>query len=313
MNKNNFKGKDFLTLLDYSTEEITYLLELAKELKAKQKAGKTYRPLEGKVLGMIFEKSSTRTRVSFETGIYQLGGTGLFLSTNDIQLGRGETISDTAKVLSGYLDGIMIRTYEQADVEELAEYSTIPIINGLTDDFHPCQVLADLQTIEEVKGKLAGLKLAFIGDGNNMANSLMIGAAKMGIDFSIASPNAYLPQAYIVEKAKEIAKETEAKIELTTDPVVAVKDADVIYTDVWASMGQEEEQEKRLQEFADYQINQQLLEHAKSDYTFMHCLPAHRGEEVTAEIIDGDHSVVFQEAENRLHAQKALMVALMAD
>ncbi|HHU20506.1 MAG TPA: ornithine carbamoyltransferase [Bacilli bacterium] len=313
MNKNNFKGKDFLTLLDYSTEEITYLLDLAKELKARQKVGKIYRPLEGKVLGMIFEKSSTRTRVSFETGIYQLGGTGLFLSTNDIQLGRGETISDTAKVLSGYLDGIMIRTYEQADVEELAEHSTIPIINGLTDDFHPCQVLADLQTIEEVKGKLAGLKLAFIGDGNNMANSLMIGAAKMGIDFSIASPNAYLPQENIVEKAKAIAKETGAKIELTTDPVVAVKDADVIYTDVWASMGQEEEQEKRLQEFADYQINQQLLEHAKSDYTFMHCLPAHRGEEVTAEIIDGDHSVVFQEAENRLHAQKALMVALMAD
>lgn len=313
MNKNNFKGKDFLTLLDYSTEEITYLLELAKELKAKQKAGKTYQPLQGKVLGMIFEKSSTRTRVSFETGIYQLGGTGLFLSTNDIQLGRGETISDTAKVLSGYLDGIMIRTYEQSDVEELAEYSTIPIINGLTDDYHPCQVLADLQTIEEVKGKLTGLKLAFIGDGNNMANSLMIGAAKMGIDFSVASPKAYLPQASIVEKAKEIAKETGATIELTTDPVVAVKDADVIYTDVWASMGQEEEQEKRLQEFADYQINQQLLVHAKSDYTFMHCLPAHRGEEVTAEIIDGDHSVVFQEAENRLHAQKALMVALMAD
>ncbi|GAA4070584.1 ornithine carbamoyltransferase [Amphibacillus indicireducens] len=313
MHKNNFKGKDFLTLLDYSTEEITYLLDLAKELKAKQKAGKIYRPLEGKVLGMIFEKSSTRTRVSFETGIYQLGGTGLFLSTNDIQLGRGETIADTAKVLSSYLDGIMIRTYRQSDVEELAEHSTIPIINGLTDDFHPCQVLADLQTIEEVKGKLAGLKLAFIGDGNNMANSLMIGAAKMGIDFSIASPNAYLPQENIVEKAKAIAKETGAKIELTTDPLVAVKDADVIYTDVWASMGQEEEQEKRLQEFADYQINQQLLKHAKSDYTFMHCLPAHRGEEVTAEIIDGNHSVVFQEAENRLHAQKALMVALMAD
>lgn len=313
MKKNNFKGKSFLTLLDYSTEEITYLLDLAKELKAKQKAGKTYRPLEGKVLGMIFEKSSTRTRVSFETGIYQLGGIGLFLSTNDIQLGRGETIADTAKVLSSYLDGIMIRTYRQSDVEELAEHSTIPIINGLTDDFHPCQVLADLQTIEEVKGKLAGLKLAFIGDGNNMANSLMIGAAKMGMDFSIASPNAYLPQENIVEKAKEIAKQTGAKIELTTDPIVAVKDADVIYTDVWASMGQEEEQEKRLQEFADYQINQQLLEHAKSDYTFMHCLPAHRGEEVTADIIDGNHSVVFQEAENRLHAQKALMVALMGD
>lgn len=305
--------KDFLTLLDYSTEEITGLLQLAKELKAKQKAGKTYKPLEGKVLGMIFEKSSTRTRVSFETGIYQLGGTGLFLSTNDIQLGRGETISDTAKVLSGYLDGIMIRTYHQSDVEELAEHASIPIINGLTDDYHPCQVLADLQTIEEVKGELAGLKLAFIGDGNNMANSLMIGAAKMGMDFSIASPERYLPQANIVEKAQEIAKETSAKIELTTDPVAAVKDADVIYTDVWASMGQEEEQEKRLKEFANYQINLGLLKHAKEDYTFMHCLPAHRGEEVTAEVIDGEHSVVFQEAENRLHAQKALMVTLMAD
>ena len=306
-------NKDFLTLLDYSTEEITGLLQLAKELKAKQKAGKTYKPLEGKVLGMIFEKSSTRTRVSFETGIYQLGGTGLFLSTNDIQLGRGETISDTAKVLSGYLDGIMIRTYHQSDVEELAEHASIPIINGLTDDYHPCQVLADLQTIEEVKGELAGLKLAFIGDGNNMANSLMIGAAKMGMDFSIASPERYLPQANIVEKAQEIAKETSAKIELTTDPVAAVKDADVIYTDVWASMGQEEEQEKRLKEFANYQINLGLLKHAKEDYTFMHCLPAHRGEEVTAEVIDGEHSVVFQEAENRLHAQKALMVTLMAD
>src|SRR5690625_18238 len=305
--------KEFLTLLDYSTEVITGLLELDKELKAKQKAGKTYKPLEGKVLGMIFEKSSTRTRVSFETGIYQLGGTGLFLSTNDIQLGRGETISDTAKVLSGYLDGIMIRTYHQSDVEELAEHASIPIINGLTDDYHPCQVLADLQTIEEVKGELAGLKLAFIGDGNNMANSLMIGAAKMGMDFSIASPERYLPQANIVEKAQEIAKETSAKIELTTDPVAAVKDADVIYTDVWASMGQEEEQEKRLKEFANYQINLGLLKHAKEDYTFMHWLPAHRGEEVTAEVIDGEHSVVFQEAENRLHAQKALMVTLMAD
>lgn len=313
MNNNKFKGRDFLTLLDYSTEEISYLLQLAKELKAKQKAGKTYQPLLGKVLGMIFEKSSTRTRVSFETGIYQLGGTGLFLSTNDIQLGRGETISDTAKVLSGYLDGIMIRTYHQSDIEELASHATIPIINGLSDDFHPCQVLADLQTIEEVKGTLAGLKLAFVGDGNNMANSLMIGAAKMGMNFSIASPKQYLPQASIVEKAKQIAQDTGSIIKVTTDPVEAVKEADVIYTDVWASMGQEAEQAKRLKEFANYQVNQQLLDHAKSDYIFMHCLPAHRGEEVTADIIDGDHSVVFQEAENRLHAQKALMVALMAD
>lgn len=311
--KEALKGRDFLTLLDYSTDQITYLLELAKDLKAKQKAGKRYHPLEGKVLGLIFEKSSTRTRVSFETGIYQLGGTGLFLSTNDLQLGRGEPISDTAKVLSGYLDGIMIRTFHQHDVESLAENASIPVINGLTDDFHPCQVLADLQTIEEVKGKLSGLKLAFIGDGNNMANSLMIGAAKMGTHFSLASPKDYLPSDDIIEKAKEIAAETGSQIEVTTDPVQAVSDADVIYTDVWASMGQEAEQQKRLKEFAAYQVNTELLKHAKEDYTFMHCLPAHRDEEVTAEVIDGKHSVVFQEAENRLHAQKALMVALMAD
>lgn len=309
----NFKNRDFLTLFDYTTEEIAYLLELAKDLKAKQKAGETYQPLKGKVMGLIFEKSSTRTRVSFEAGIYQLGGTGLFLSTNDIQLGRGETISDTAKVLSGYLDGIMIRTFAQSDVEELAENSTIPVINGLTDDFHPCQVLADLQTIQEVKGELAGLKLTFIGDGNNMAHSLMIGAAKMGMDFSLASPKAYFPDQKIVNKVMEIAKETGSKIEITIDPVEAVAGADVIYTDVWASMGQEAEQKKRLKEFANYQVNQGLLKHAKEDYTFMHCLPAHRGEEVTADVIDGDHSVVFEEAENRLHAQKALMVALMSD
>ncbi|MBU5594714.1 ornithine carbamoyltransferase [Amphibacillus sp. MSJ-3] len=316
MDKNiseELKGKDFLTLLDYSTDQITYLLQLAKELKAKQKSGKLYHPLKGKILGLIFEKSSTRTRVSFETGIYQLGGTGLFLSTNDLQLGRGEPISDTAKVLSSYLDGIMIRTFHQSDVEALAENAAIPVINGLTDDFHPCQVLADLQTIEEVKGKLSGLKLAFIGDGNNMANSLMIGAAKMGIHFSLASPESYLPQTTIIEKAKEIATETGSVIEITTDPIQAVHEADVVYTDVWASMGQESEQKKRLKEFSAYQVNQKLLEHAKSDYTFMHCLPAHRGEEVSTDIIDGHHSVVFQEAENRLHAQKALMVALMTD
>jgi len=307
------KGKDFLTLLDYSTEQIAYLLQLAKDLKVKQKSGRIYQPLQGKVLGLIFEKSSTRTRVSFETGIYQLGGTGLFLSTNDLQLGRGEPISDTAKVLSGYLDGLMIRTFHQSEVEDLAKNASIPVINGLTDDFHPCQVLATLQTIEEVKGKLSGLKLAFIGDGNNMANSLMIGAVKMGLDFSLASPKGYLPPEDLVQKVKVIAKETGSKIELITDPIQAVTDADVIYTDVWASMGQEAEQEKRMKEFSAYQVNQELLQHAKADYTFMHCLPAHRGEEVTAEVIDGDHSVVFQEAENRLHAQKALMVALMSD
>ncbi|WP_182200691.1 ornithine carbamoyltransferase [Paraliobacillus salinarum] len=303
------QGRDFLTLADYQPEEIKYLLDLAKEIKEKKKRGEVYQPLKGKVLGLIFEKSSTRTRVSFESGIYQLGGTGLFLSSNDIQLGRGETISDTAKVLSSYLDGIMIRTFKQSDVEELAENASIPVISGLTDSYHPCQVLADLQTIQEVKGTLAGLKIAYIGDGNNMAHSLMLGAAKMGMQFSTASPEGYLTDEEIVKKAKEITDG--ANIAITTDPIEAVKDADVIYTDVWASMGQESEQQEREKLFAAYQVNESLVQHAKADYTFMHCLPAHRGEEVTASIIDGKHSVVFQEAENRLHAQKALMVALM--
>ncbi|SDC18779.1 ornithine carbamoyltransferase [Pelagirhabdus alkalitolerans] len=307
------KGKDCLTLFDYTPEQLTYLLQLAKDIKVKQKANQIYQPLKGKVLGMIFEKSSTRTRVSFESGIYQLGGTGLFLSSNDLQLGRGELISDTAKVLSGYLDGIMIRTFSQADVEALASDASIPVINGLTDDFHPCQVLADLQTIEEEKGKLQGLKIAYIGDGNNMAHSIMVGAVKMGMHFATAAPAEYLPKQSITEKAQKIADEQKVDINVTTDPVEAIKDADIVYTDVWASMGQESEQKKRETLFADYQVNKELLTHAKDDYLFMHCLPAHRGEEVTADIIDGDHSVVFQEAENRLHAQKALMVALMGD
>lgn len=259
---------------------------------------------------MIFEKSSTRTRVSFEAGIYQLGGTGLFLSANDIQIGRGEPISDTAKVLSGYLDGIMIRTFSQQDVEDLAENATIPVINGLTDEYHPCQVLADLQTMKEIKGKLEGLKLAYIGDGNNMAHSLMIGCAKMGLDVAIAAPNGYQPKDEITAVAKSFAEGTEVLV--TDDVIEAVKDADVIYSDVWASMGQEAEQNEREKAFAaTYQVNTELFSHAKEDAIFMHCLPAHRGEEVTSEIIDGPQSVVFQEAENRLHAQKALMVALM--
>ncbi|MFB1050326.1 ornithine carbamoyltransferase [Paraliobacillus sp. JSM ZJ581] len=303
------KGRDFLTLADYQPEEIEYLLDLAKEIKLNQKQGKVYQPLKGKVLGLIFEKSSTRTRVSFEAGVYQLGGTGLFLSSNDIQLGRGETIADTAKVLSSYLDGIMIRTFAQADVEELANNASVPVINGLTDTYHPCQVLADLQTIQEVKGTLSGLKIAYIGDGNNMAHSLMLGAAKMGVHFSTAAPEGYLPDETIVQKAKEVA--VGSSITITTDPIEAVQDADVIYTDVWASMGQESEQQAREKLFSAYQVNQELLIHAKPDYTFMHCLPAHRGEEVTAAVIDGGHSVVFQEAENRIHAQKALMIALM--
>ncbi|MDX8046343.1 ornithine carbamoyltransferase [Gracilibacillus sp. S3-1-1] len=307
--KEQLKGKDLLTLADYSKSEIAYILELAMEIKQKQKNGEVYQPLKGKTLGMIFEKSSTRTRVSFETGIYQLGGMGLFLSSNDIQLGRGEPISDTAKVLSGYLDGIMIRTFSQQDVEDLAANASIPVINGLTDDYHPCQVLADLQTIQEVKGRLEGLKLAYIGDGNNMAHSLIIGCAKMGLDVAIAAPEGYQPDENIVKQAQAFTDDSE--IFITEDVVEAVKDADVIYSDVWASMGQEEEQNEREKAFASYQVNADLFSHAKQDAIFMHCLPAHRGEEVTAEIIDGDQSVVFQEAENRLHAQKALMVALM--
>ncbi|WP_153465011.1 MULTISPECIES: ornithine carbamoyltransferase [Sediminibacillus] len=304
-------GKDFLTLADYSKPEIAYLLELAAYLKNQRLKGSVEQPLQGKTLGMIFEKSSTRTRVSFEAGIYQLGGTGLFLSSDDIQIGRGEPISDTAKVLSGYLDGMMIRTFSQQVVEELAENATIPVINGLTDSYHPCQVLADLQTIEEVKGGLSGVKLAYIGDGNNMAHSLMLGGSIMGMDIIIAAPGGYQPEKAITKHAQSIAASNGSKVEVTSDVVAAVDKADVVYTDVWASMGQESEQAVREQVFLDFQVNKKLLELAHPDAIFMHCLPAHRGEEVTADVIDGKKSVVFRQAENRLHAQKALMTALM--
>ncbi|ETP70562.1 ornithine carbamoyltransferase [Planococcus glaciei] len=300
-----------LSLKDYSSSEILDLLSLAADLK---KPENKYLPLlEGKVLGMIFEKSSTRTRVSFEAGMLQLGGHAMHLSTRDIQMGRGETIADTAKVLSGYLDGIMIRTYHQDTVTELAEHSSVPVINGLTDDFHPCQVLADLLTIQEHFGTAAGKKMAYIGDGNNMANSLMIGAAKVGMDISIAAPAKYAPKPEMVALAQEIAQGTGAKVHVTIDPVEAVKDCDVIYTDVWASMGQEQEALERMEHFKGFQVNEALAAHANENYIFMHCLPAHREEEVTTGILEGPHSVVFQEAENRLHAQKALLVALMAN
>ncbi len=304
-------GKDFLTLADYSKPEIAYLLELAAYLKNQRLKGSVEQPLQGKTLGMIFEKSSTRTRVSFEAGIYQLGGTGLFLSSDDIQIGRGEPISDTAKVLSGYLDGMMIRTFSQQVVEELAENATIPVINGLTDSYHPCQVLADLQTIEEVKGGLSGVKLAYIGDGNNMAHSLMLGGSIMGMDIIIAAPGGYQPEKAITKHAQSIAASNGSKVEVTSDVAAAVDKADVVYTDVWASMGQESEQAVREQVFLDFQVNKKLLELAHPDAIFMHCLPAHRGEEVTEDVIDGKKSVVFRQAENRLHAQKALMTALM--
>ncbi|GIO67599.1 ornithine carbamoyltransferase [Paenibacillus cookii] len=307
----NLKGRDLLELDDYSTEEIQYLLDLAIELKRKQKNGEVYQPLKGKTIGLIFEKSSTRTRVSFEVGAFQLGAHALFLSKNDIQLGRGEIISDTAQVLSRYLDGIMIRTFGHNNVVDLAKYATVPVINGLSDLAHPCQVLADYQTILEHKGKLKGLKLAYIGDGNNMAHSLMIGGAKLGVHVSVASPEGYEPDAEVVKASREIAKETGAQIVVTRSPQEAVKDADVIYTDVWASMGFEEEQKIREAAFKDYQVDEELAKGAKSDYLFMHCLPAHRGEEVSEGVIDGKNSVIFDQAENRLHAQKALMAALM--
>ncbi|MNO56932.1 Ornithine carbamoyltransferase [compost metagenome] len=307
----NLSGRDFIELTDYTTEEIQYLIDLAVEIKRKQKNGEEYQPLKGKTVGLIFEKSSTRTRVSFEVGTYQLGGHALFLSKNDIQLGRGETIADTAGVMSRYLDGIMIRTFGHDKVVDLARYATVPVINGLSDLAHPCQVLADFQTVYEHKGELKGLKLAYIGDGNNMAHSLMIGGAKLGVHVSVASPEGYEPDPQIVADAQEIAKATGAVIEVVRDPKAAVRDADVIYTDVWASMGFEEEQKAREIAFKDYQVDEQLAKYAKPDYLFMHCLPAHRGEEVSEGVIDGEHSIIFDQAENRLHAQKALMAALI--
>lgn len=306
-------NKHLLTLHDWSTEEILDTLDLADELKLKQKNGIEHHLLKGKTLGMIFTKSSTRTRVSFEVGMYQLGGTALFLSSNDIQLGRGETIYDTANVLSRFLDGIMIRTYKQSDVEDLARFGQIPIINGLTDLVHPCQILADFQTIREKKGKLKGLKLAYIGDGNNMAHSLMYGGAKVGMEIAIATPKQYECDEAVVKNAMEDAKKTATRLTLTNDSVEAIKDADVVYADTWVSMGQESEKAEKVTVFKDYQINKELFSYAKSDAIFLHCLPAYRGFEVTEDVIDGPNSVIFDEAENRLHAQKAVMVKLMGD
>lgn len=309
--KVDLSGRDLLSLHDFTPEEVSAILELAGELKEKQKWNVPHPYLQGKTLGMIFQKSSTRTRVSFEVAMYQLGGYPMFLSTNDLQLGRGETIADTARVLSRYLDGLMIRTYAQADVEELARHATIPVINGLTDLLHPCQILADLQTVKERKGELAGLKLAYVGDGNNVCHSLLFGCAKVGMHISVASPDGYQPNEEIIRLAKQDATLTGSKMEILTDPVEAVKAADVVVTDVWASMGQEVEQAKRVQVFSPYQVNEKLVAHAKPDFIFLHCLPAHRGEEVAAEVIDGPNSAVWDEAENRLHAQKAVLTLLL--
>ncbi|AOM82982.1 ornithine carbamoyltransferase [Salisediminibacterium beveridgei] len=304
--------KHFLTMLDYDKEMIQALLEDAKQLKKELKEGTPHPHLKGKTLAMIFEKSSTRTRVSFEVGMLQLGGHALFLSSNEIQLGRGEPISDTAKVLSGYVDGIMIRTFGHSRIEELADQATIPVINGLTNEHHPCQVMADLLTIQEQKGTLEGLTASYIGDGfNNVAHSLIQGLCLMGMHVKVASPEGYEPDPAIMHEAEVIAGEQGGSLAFSHSAQTAIQDSDVVITDVWASMGNEAEKEQRLNDFQGFQVNQELTEHAKDDYIFLHCLPAHRGEEVTSEIIDGSHSVVFEEAENRLHAQKAILKKLL--
>lgn len=305
------KGRDFLSLKDYSKDEIKGLIDLAVELKDYHKKGIKKDILERKTLAMIFQKSSTRTRVSFEAGMYQLGGLAHFLSTQDLQIGRGEPISDTARVLSRYVDGILIRTYDQEEVEELAKYADVPVINGLTDLYHPTQVLADLLTIYEHKGKLEGIKMAYIGDGNNMVHSLMIGGAKLGMEVRIATPVGYEPQAEIVAMAQGFAQENGGKIILNNDPKAAAEGVDVLYTDVWASMGQEKEAEMRKNHFQGYQINAKMLELADNKAIVMHCLPAHRGEEITHDVMEGPQSVIFDEAENRLHAHKAILAALL--
>lgn len=304
--KGKLCNKHLLTLLDYSSNEIYEILAQALKFKDMQRRGKKHTYLKGKTLAMIFAKSSTRTRVSFEQGIRQLGGTPLFLSSNDIQLGRGETIHDTVKVLSRYnIDGIMIRTFKQSDVEELAKYGNMPIINGLTDDFHPCQALADLMTIFETFGRLEGKKLAYFGDGNNMAHSLMIAGAKTGMQVAVCSPKGFEPRADIVEAAQKFGN-----VVVTDDPDEAIAGADAVYTDVFFSMGQEKDPAKE-KALMPYQVNSALMAKANKDAIFLHCLPAHRGEEVTADVIDSAQSVIFEEAENRLHAQKAVMYLLM--
>lgn len=307
----SLKGRDLLTLLDYTSEEVEGLVALSTQLKTITKAGKCPQILAGKMLGMIFEKHSTRTRISFEVGMNQLGGKAMFLHSRDLQIGRGESIYDTAHVLSGYLDGIMIRANSHAMVKELAEHASIPVINGLTDIYHPCQALADLETIVENKGSLKGLKIAYVGDGNNVAHSLVVAAAHVGMHVSVATPVGYEPNAEIIAKAQAIAAKNGSTVVVTLDPIEAVKDADAVYADVWTSMGQEEESAKRLVDFTDYQINDALVAHAKPDYMFLHCLPAHREEEVTASVIDGPNSYIFEQAENRLHAQKAVLASIL--
>src|SRR6476619_1206655 len=301
------KGRSFTRVADWSREELLEILDLADELKAKQHAGEEHHLLPGRTLGMIFQKPSTRTRVSFEVGIYQLGGTGLYLSAGELQLGRGETIKDTAVVLSRYLDAILIRTFAQSDVDELAANASIPVINGLTDSAHPCQALADVMTIRERFGRLEGLKVVYLGDGNNVCASLMVACAKLGMAFVAATPASYRPS----EEAVRIAREAGGSVELTDDPRAAVEHADVLYTDVWTSMGQDAEREQRLRDLAGFGIDAELVQRAGDDAIVLHCLPAHYGEEITEEVLYGPNSAVWDEAENRLHAQKALMALVI--
>lgn len=303
--------KHLITLKDITTDDFNDILKLSIKLKDENKKGIVHHHLKGKTLGMIFSKSSTRTRVSFEVGMYQLGGHALFLSSNDIQLGRGETIYDTANVMSRFIDGIMIRTFKQSDVEDLARYGTIPIINGLTDLTHPCQALADFLTIYEEKKKLEGLKLTYVGDGNNVTHSLLYAAALSGMNMSVATPKGFECNAEVVETALSMAKKTGAQLEFTNDPEKAVSGADSVYTDTWVSMGQESEKEEKVKKFDGFQVNEKLMSYAKDDAIFLHCLPAYRGYEVSEGVIDGKWSRVFDEAENRLHVQKAVMTLLM--
>ncbi len=305
--------EDLISIHDLSTTEVNNILDLAAKLKAQLKNGEQHHLLKGKTLGMIFQKASTRTRVSFEVGMWQLGGSALFLNANDLQIGRGEPVKDTARVLSRYVDGIMIRTSSHDEVIEMAKYASIPVINALTEMMHPCQALTDIFTVLEHKGKLAGLKMAYIGDGNNMVHSLLQSCAKVGMDIAIATPPGYEPDADIVAEAREVAKEMGSTITIGNDHLAAAANADVLYTDVWASMGRETEQNIRKVAFVDYQINQAVMDVAKKDAIVLHCLPAHRGEEITDEVMESPQSVVFDQAENRLHIQKAIMVLLMGE
>jgi ornithine carbamoyltransferase len=305
------KGRDFLRVNDWAPDELTLVLDLADRLKARQRERVPHRHLEGRSLGMIFQKPSTRTRVSFEVGIAQLGGTGLYLAAGDLQLGRGETIKDTATVLSRYLDGIMIRTFRQADVDELAEHAEVPVLNGLTDEFHPCQALADVMTIRERLGTFAGVRVAYLGDGNNVCHSLMVACAKLGADFVAATPTGYEPSEEVVGWARDAADAVGSTVELTTDPRAAASGADVLYTDVWTSMGQDEERERRLADLAGYGIDEATVTLASERAVVLHCLPAHYGEEIAEDVLYGPRSAVWDQAENRLHAQKALMALVI--